>query len=110
MIDGGGHPGADGDPFQSEGEHPFHRHPIVADQFRRDRIHMKATWVPITPPVGPWHNPQEIRAWISKLEATRAAAAEDHAATDSVDAALEQARGWLSYAEKRWSVGRKARE
>jgi hypothetical protein len=97
------------DPFQSENEHPFRRSPIAADRLPGERAPMKATWVPIQAPVGPWHSPQEIRAWIRGLEARRATAEEEQAPTDAVDAALEQARGWLSYAEKRWAIGRKPR-
>jgi|SRR5688572_3191314 hypothetical protein len=107
MNDTGDFPGAGKGPFDSGGEHEIHERSVTVDE-GHDPAEMKGTWVPIHAPVGPWHSPQEIRAWIRRLETKRAEDAEDHG-TNAVDAALEQARGWLGYAEKRWAMGRKPR-
>jgi hypothetical protein len=95
------------DSLDAQFAYPIHGRLVPADEIRFIQGEAKGSWVPIHPPVGPWHSPQDIRAWIGRLETRRAEAGADHADTEVVDAALEQARGWLEYSERRFATWNK---
>ena len=49
----------------------------------------------IDPPVGPYHPPDELRAWIARLEEMRVEHAGVEGAIEVVERSLEEARRWL---------------
>ena len=50
----------------------------------------------IDPPVGPWDPPDEIRAWIERLEEMRVGYEGEPVALSAVERSLQSARTWLS--------------